>query len=43
MLLRDARPKITDNKILDNDGIGLYIKDISTGTIKDNLVNLLEI
>lgn len=38
MIMKDSRPKITDNKILDNDGIGLYIKDVSTGIIKDNLV-----
>ena len=38
MILKDARPRITDNLILDNDGIGLYIRDKSTGIIVDNTV-----
>ena len=36
MIMKDARPKITCNSIRDNDGIGLFIRDISTGTIKEN-------
>lgn len=36
MIMKDARPKITSNYIRDNDGIGLFIRDISCGTIKEN-------
>lgn len=36
MIMKDARPKITGNNIRDNDGIGLFIRDISCGIIKEN-------
>lgn len=38
MILKDSRPKIMNNQITDNDGIGLYIRDKSHGIIKSNLV-----
>lgn len=38
MILKDSRPKIVNNSITDNDGIGLYIRDKSHGIIKDNVV-----
>lgn len=41
MILKDSRPKIINNQITDNDGIGLYIRDKSHGTIKSNVVKLI--
>lgn len=38
MILKDSRPKILNNQITDNDGIGLYIRDKSHGNIKNNVV-----
>jgi len=39
MLIKDARPKILFNKIYDNDGIGIFIRDRSVGKIRGNEVN----
>ena len=41
MILKDARPKIIKNNILDNDGIGLYIRDKSHGVIIENNVIII--
>jgi F-box protein 11 len=41
MLIKDARPKITNNLIQENDGIGLFIRDKSNGEIHDNNVKIL--
>lgn len=43
MILKDARPKITNNTIIDNDGIGLYVRDKSHGIILDNTIKNNEI
>lgn len=40
MILKDSRPKILENYLHENDGIGLYIRDKSQGKVKDNDVNL---
>jgi parallel beta-helix repeat protein len=41
--MKDARPKITSNTISDNDGIGLFIRDVSTGIIIDNNIRNNEV
>lgn len=38
MILKDSRPRIIENSINDNDGIGLFIRDKSHGEIKNNQV-----
>jgi len=38
MLLKDSRPRLTDNKIHGNDCIGLFVRDKSVGVIKDNMI-----
>lgn len=43
MIMKDARPKITSNTISDNDGIGLFIRDVSTGIIIDNNIRNNEV
>ena len=42
MILKDSRPKIINNQITDNDGIGLYIRDKSHGIIKLNVVRIYQ-
>jgi len=39
MLLNYSSPKIYDNLIADNDGIGLFIREKCIGTFKNNVVN----
>ena len=36
MILKDSRPKIIQNEIHENDGIGLFVRDKSAGIIKEN-------
>ena len=44
MIIKDSRPRVTDNNILNNDGIGVYIRDKSNGVIVNNTVyNLFNI
>jgi F-box protein 11 len=43
MLLKDSRPKVIENLITDNDGIGLFIRDKSCGIYEGNIVNKYEI
>lgn len=37
-MLKDSRPLLRDNNIIENDGIGLYIRDKSAGDIQNNTV-----
>lgn len=37
MILKDSRPEIIENEILENDGIGIFVRDKSHGIIKKNL------
>lgn len=36
-------PKLVNNFIFDNDGIGLFIRDKSKGIYKDNIIKCNEI
>jgi F-box protein 11 len=40
MLLKDSRPKVIENLITDNDGIGLFIRDKSCGVFEGNIVKI---
>lgn len=38
MVLQNSQPRLIDNFIFDNDGIGLFIRDKSKGEFKKNVV-----
>lgn len=38
MTLKKSIPRIIGNKLQDNDGIGLFLKDKFFGTVKENKV-----
>lgn len=38
MILKDSRPKIVSNVIINNDRIGLFVRDKSHGEILQNQV-----
>lgn len=41
MILKDSRPRIIENKIKENDRIGLFVRDKSHGEIfKNTVINI---
>ena len=38
MVMKDSRPVIYNNRITENEGIGLYLRDVSKAEVKDNQV-----